>query len=71
VIEAHAKALIDRLAWIITDAVARGQFDVADPEVTARAVFDATSASTTQLRRHGRTGAPGRLRRHASLPLRF
>lgn len=42
-IEGHVKALTDQLVRIITDAVARGQFEVADPEVTARAVFDATS----------------------------
>lgn len=43
VINAHVKALTDQLARIITDAAAQGQFEVADPEVAARAVFAATS----------------------------
>ncbi len=43
VIGAHVKALTDQLAQIIADGVAQGEFDVANPEVAARAVFDATS----------------------------
>jgi AcrR family transcriptional regulator len=43
VIGAHVKALTDQLAQIIADGVAQREFDVANPEVAARAVFDATS----------------------------
>jgi AcrR family transcriptional regulator len=43
VIGAHVKALTDQLAQIIAYGVAQGEFDVANPEVAARAVFDATS----------------------------
>jgi AcrR family transcriptional regulator len=43
VIDAHVKALTDQLAQIISDATAGGQFVTADPDLTARAVFDATS----------------------------
>jgi AcrR family transcriptional regulator len=43
VIGAHVKALTDQLAQIIAYGVAQGEFDVANPETAARAVFDATS----------------------------
>lgn len=43
VIGAHVKTLTDQLARIIADGVAQGEFDVANPETAARAVFDATS----------------------------
>jgi AcrR family transcriptional regulator len=43
VIGAHVKTLTDQLTRIIADGVAWGEFDIANPEATARAVFDATS----------------------------
>jgi Tetracyclin repressor-like, C-terminal domain len=43
VIGAHVKTLTDQLAQIIAYGVAQGEFDVANPEVAARAVFDATA----------------------------
>ncbi len=43
VIEAHVEALTGQLATIIADGVARGEFEAADPQEAARAVFDATS----------------------------
>ena len=53
VIGAHVKTLTDQLAHIFTDGVARGEFDVANPGLAARAVFDATS------RFHNPANAPG------------
>jgi AcrR family transcriptional regulator len=43
VIGAHVKALTDQLAQIIAEGIAQGEFNVANPETAARAVFDATS----------------------------
>lgn len=43
VIAAHVATLVDQLARIIADGVAQSEFEVANPEATARAVFDATS----------------------------
>ena len=43
VLGAHVKTLTDQLTRIIADGVARGEFDIANPEAAARAVFDATS----------------------------
>jgi AcrR family transcriptional regulator len=43
VVNAHGDTLIGQLARIISDGVARGEFEATDPVATARAVFDATS----------------------------
>jgi AcrR family transcriptional regulator len=43
VIKAHVNTLVDQLAQIINDGVARGEFDVTDTAAAARAVFDATA----------------------------
>ena len=43
VVRAHVEHLVAQLSRIIGEGVARGEFDVADPAVSARAVFDATS----------------------------
>jgi AcrR family transcriptional regulator len=42
VVQAHVAHLIDQLARIIADGVARGELGVNDPATAARAVFDAT-----------------------------
>jgi hypothetical protein len=43
VVTAHVEHLVGHLTRIIADGVERGQFDVADPVATARAIFDSTS----------------------------
>ena len=43
VVVAHVEQLVGQLARIIADGAARGEFAVADPQSTARAVFDATT----------------------------
>jgi AcrR family transcriptional regulator len=43
VVKAHVERLVDQLARIIADGVARGEFDADDPRAAARAAFDATS----------------------------
>lgn len=43
VITAHVEELVVQLARIIADGVAAGELTAADPEVAARAVFDATA----------------------------
>lgn len=43
VIGAHVETLTGQLAGIIAEGVARGEFEVADPDAAARSVFDATS----------------------------
>lgn len=43
VIRAHVEALTKQIATIIADGVARGEFNVADPNAAGRAVFDATA----------------------------
>jgi AcrR family transcriptional regulator len=43
VIEGHVAALTSQLARIMVDGASRGEFEVADPETAASAVFDATS----------------------------
>jgi AcrR family transcriptional regulator len=43
VIAAHIRDLVGQLTRIIGDGIANGEFAAADPEVRARAVFDATA----------------------------
>jgi AcrR family transcriptional regulator len=43
VVKAHVETLLGQLERIISDGVAQGMFDVADPTAAARAVFDATT----------------------------
>ena len=43
VVKAHVDTLVAQLARIIADGVAQGDFEVADPVATGRAVFDATA----------------------------
>lgn len=42
VVKAHVETLVDQLARIVADGVAKGTFRASDPKVAARAVFDAT-----------------------------
>lgn len=42
VLRAHVDNLVGQIAVIIADGVARGDFTASDPQVMARAVFDAT-----------------------------
>jgi AcrR family transcriptional regulator len=43
VVRAHKEGLIDQLAQILAEGVKQGAFEVAEPEATARALFEATS----------------------------
>jgi AcrR family transcriptional regulator len=43
VVKAHKEGLIDQVARILSDGVKQGAFQVTDAQVTARAIFDATS----------------------------
>jgi AcrR family transcriptional regulator len=43
VVRAHVDALVAQLAQIVADGVARGAFEATDPDVTGRAIFDATA----------------------------
>jgi AcrR family transcriptional regulator len=43
VVDAHVEHLVAQLTKIIGDGVEEGRFEVADPELAARAVFDATA----------------------------
>ncbi len=43
VVKAHVNDLVGQIARIIADGVKRGEFTVADPLATARAVFNATT----------------------------
>jgi AcrR family transcriptional regulator len=43
VVKAHVDTLVGQIAQIIATGIARGEFAVADPVATARAVFDATA----------------------------
>ena len=43
VVKAHVDTLVNQLARIVADGVARGEFEATDPDPTARAVFDATA----------------------------
>jgi AcrR family transcriptional regulator len=43
VVAAHVECLVQQVAQIIADGVARGEFSVADPADAARAVIDATA----------------------------
>ena len=43
VVKAHKDRLIDQVAHILSDGVKQGAFQVADVNVTARAIFEATS----------------------------
>lgn len=43
VVNAHVDTLVAQLGRIVTDGVARGEFEVNDTAAAARAVFDATS----------------------------
>jgi AcrR family transcriptional regulator len=43
VVDAHVEILVKQLTRILEDGVERGEFQVKDPERTARAIFDATS----------------------------
>jgi hypothetical protein len=42
-VRAHKERLIGQVAHILADGVEQGAFEVADVNVTARAVFDATT----------------------------
>ena len=42
VVQAHKDRLVGQVAHILSDGVKQGVFQIADAEVTARAVFDAT-----------------------------
>jgi len=41
-VKAHRERLIDQIAYILSDGVKQGTFQVADAKASARAVFDAT-----------------------------
>jgi len=43
VVKAHKDGLIDQVAQILSEGVKQGAFQMADTEVTARALFEATS----------------------------
>jgi hypothetical protein len=43
VVKAHVDTLVAQLARIVTDGVARGELEAADPVGAGRAVFDATA----------------------------
>jgi AcrR family transcriptional regulator len=43
VVQAHKDRLVGQVAHILSDGVRQGVFQIADPQVTARAVFDATT----------------------------
>jgi len=43
VVQAHKDRLVAQVAHILSDGVKQGVFQIADAEVTARAVFDATT----------------------------
>jgi AcrR family transcriptional regulator len=43
VVRAHVDTLVGQLGRIITDGVAQGAFEAADPLTTGRAIFDATA----------------------------
>ena len=43
VVRAHKDGLVDQIAYILSDGVEQGAFQVADIKATARALFDATS----------------------------
>jgi AcrR family transcriptional regulator len=42
VVKAHKEGLIDQIAYILSDGVKQGAFQVADVKASARAVFDAS-----------------------------
>ncbi len=42
VVKAHRERLADQIAHILSDGVKQGEFEIADVQATARAVFDAT-----------------------------
>ncbi len=42
VVKAHKEGLVDQVAQILSDGVKEGTFEVADPQGSARAIFDAT-----------------------------
>src|SRR6202051_4122261 len=43
VVRAHKDGLVDQIAYILSDGVKQGAFQVVDAKATARALFDATS----------------------------
>ena len=43
VVRAHKDGLVDQIAYILSDGVKQGAFQVDDAKVTARVLFDATS----------------------------
>jgi AcrR family transcriptional regulator len=43
VVKGHKDCLVDQIAGMLADGVKQGAFDVADPKISARAIFDATS----------------------------
>ena len=43
VVQAHKDRLVGQVAHILSDGVKQGVFQIADPQVAARAVFDATT----------------------------
>jgi len=43
VVKGHKDCLVDQIAAMIEDGVKQGVFDVADPRIAARTIFDATS----------------------------
>lgn len=42
-VKGHKECLVEQIARIVSDGVKEGAFEVADPKVTARAIFEATS----------------------------
>ena len=43
VVQAHKDRLVGQVAHILSDGIKQGVFQIADPHMTARAVFDATT----------------------------
>jgi AcrR family transcriptional regulator len=43
VVKGHKDCLVDQIAQMLSDGVKQGVFEVADPKISARAIFDATS----------------------------
>ena len=64
-VKAHKERLVGQVAHILADGVKQGVFQVADVNVTARAMFDATTPlpSSRPCRRMERSGTRGADRR--------
>jgi AcrR family transcriptional regulator len=43
VVKGHKDCLVDQIAQMVADGVKQGVYEVADPKIAARAIFDATS----------------------------